>query len=79
MSDKELGLLLKNMEQMVNLSGGNIYVERLIMTCNECLKRPYTTDVNVFRVQNLMINSFLRKNGFDKSEINEIVNSRIIK
>jgi hypothetical protein len=66
------------MELMVNLSGGNIYGEGLIMSCDECLKRTTTTDENVLRVQDLMINSFLRKNRFDESEINEIVNSRII-
>lgn len=66
MSDKELGSLLKNMEMMVNLSGGNIYENGLIMSCKECLKRTTTTDVNVLRVQDLMINSFLRKNGIDK-------------
>lgn len=66
MSDKELGSLLKNMEMMVNLSGGNIYGNGLIMSYKECLKRTTTTDVNVLRVQDLMINSFLRKNGIDK-------------
>ncbi len=77
MSDNELGSLVKNMELMVNLSGGNIYGDGVMMSCNECLKRTTTTDENVLRVQDLMINSFLRKNRFDESEINEIVNSRI--
>lgn len=77
MNDKELGLLVKNMEQMVNHSGENIYGNGLVMSCNECLKRIDTIDVNVLRVQNLMLNSFLRKNGFNDSEINEIVNSKI--
>lgn len=77
MSDNELGSLVKNMELIVNLSDGNIYGDGLMMSCDECLKRPFTTDVNILRVQDLMLNSFLRKNGFDESEINEIVNSRI--
>lgn len=77
MSDNELGSLVKNMELMVNLSGGNIYGDGLMMSCKECIKRTSTTDVNVLRVQDLMLNSFLRKNRFDESEINEIVNSRI--
>lgn len=77
MNDNELGSLVKNMELMVNLSGGNIYGDGLMMSCDESLKRPFTTDVNVLRVQDLMLNSFLRKNRFDESEINEIVNSRI--
>ena len=77
MSDNELGSLVKNMELMVNLSVGNIYGDGVMMSCDECLKRTTTTDENVLRVQDLMINSFLRKNRFDESEINEIVNSRI--
>ena len=77
MSDNELGSLVKNMELIVNLSGGNIYGDGLMMSCDECLKRPYTTDVNVLRIQDLMLNSFLRKNRFEESEINEIVSSRI--
>lgn len=77
MSDNELGSLVKNMELMVNLSGGNIYGDGLMMSCKECIKRTSTTDVNVLRVQDLMLNSFLRKNEFDESEINEIINSRI--
>lgn len=77
MSDNELGSLVKNMELMVNLSGGNIYGDGLMMSCKECIKRTSTTDVNVLRVQDLMLNSFLRKNGFNDSEINEIVNSKI--
>lgn len=71
MSDKELGSLMKNMEMMVNLSGGNIYGNGLIMSCKECLKRTTTTDVNVIRVQDLMMKSFLRKNGFDDSTIED--------
>ena len=71
MSDNELGSLVKNMELMVNLSGGNIYGDGLMMSCKECIKRTSTTDVNVLRVQDLMLNSFLRKNRFDESETNK--------
>ena len=75
MSDKELGLLLKNMEKMINHSGENIYGNGLIMSCKECLKRTTTTDINVLRVQDLLINSFLRKNGFDETTINEVMSN----
>lgn len=73
MSDCELGRFIKEMEKMINLNGYDIYGSGLYLACQECIRRLYTTDENIIRVQNLMIKSFLRKNGFDDSVINEII------
>jgi len=73
MSDYELGRLIKEMEKMINLNGYDIYGSGLYLTCQECIRRLNTTDENIIRVQNLMIKSFLKKNGFNNAEVNEII------
>jgi hypothetical protein len=65
MTDAELGKLAVNIETMINLSGKNILGNAVSMMCNECVKRPNTTDVNILRIQDLMIRSLYKREGID--------------